>query len=160
MKRGTKLLILTLCLALVGLGVWGVSLLTKHEPTSLDKGQLIFSLAGVKTLSWTYGEKEITFQLTPDGWVNTQVENYQITTHAQKAITDEINALYARKTIDVPENLSDFGLAQLQGLFNIGYRQPIGACRNKGFGNLYGAVAVAVRLDDGHNLAAAHHIAN
>lgn len=112
MKRGTKLLILMLCLSLVGLGAWGISVLTQKDPTPMDQGTLIFSLEGKQTLCWTYEENAITFHITDEGWVNPQIEGYQITPQAKKAITDELAKLYARKTIAQPEDLSAFGLTQ------------------------------------------------
>ncbi len=112
MKRGVKLLILTLCLILVGLGAWGIHILTRQDPTPMDQGTLIFSLEGKQNLRWTYQENTIAFQITADGWVNPQIESYQITPQAKKAITDELTELYARKTIGQPGDLSAFGLAQ------------------------------------------------
>lgn len=112
MTRGAKLLILVLCLAVVGLAAWGFSILFKDTGTPMTKGDLLFSLAGKQTLSWSYGDRTISFSITDDAWVNREYPSYQIDRNAKKAITDEINEIHSRKVIEEPGDLAAFGLAQ------------------------------------------------
>ena len=112
MKRGTKLLILALVLVLVGLGAWGISQLTDDGGTPMSQGDLLFSLEGVKNLSWTYGDRTIRFDISQEEWVNLDYPEYQITGQWKKAITDEITQINSRKDIGKPGNLAAYGLAQ------------------------------------------------
>ena len=78
MTRGAKLLILALCLAVVGLAAWGFSVMFKDTGTPLTKGDLLFSLEGKQSLSWSYGDRTISFSILDDVWVNREDPDYQI----------------------------------------------------------------------------------
>ena len=112
MTRGAKLLILVLCLAVVGLAAWGFSVMFKDTGTPLTKGDLLFSLEGKQSLSWSCGDRTISFSILDDVWVNREDPDYQIDRQAKKAITDEINQIHSRKVIEAPGDLAAFGLAQ------------------------------------------------
>lgn len=114
MKRGKKLLILAICLAVVSVAAWGAAKLfaTEDEIVLMDQGETIFALGDAQTLSWTYGENEIVFDISGDSWVYPGDETYIISNLYKSDILEQLTALKSQKVIAQPGDLADYGLAQ------------------------------------------------
>lgn len=112
MTRGKKLLILVAALALVSVAAWGIIKLTDKDPTGtlMTGGDVIFTLGDAKLLSWTCGGEEFAFDLTTSPWTFLPDESYQISDLSMRNIMDAITQVKSRKSLPLPEDLSQYGL--------------------------------------------------
>lgn len=112
MKRGKKLLILLACLAVVCLAAWGISALFAPDTTGtpMNSSEVIFTLEGIKTLSWQYEENTVSFDVSGDSWVYTQDASYRIDETKKADILEQLTELKAQKIIEDPGAPADYGL--------------------------------------------------
>lgn len=114
MKRGKKLLILAICLAVVSVAAWGATKLfaTEDKIVPMNEGDTIFALGDAKTLSWVYEDAQIQFDISGEPWICAQDETYVISKLYQTDILDQLTALKSQKVITQPGDLADYGLTK------------------------------------------------
>lgn len=114
MKRGKKLLILTICLVVVSVAAWGAAKLfaTEDQIIPMDSGDTIFVLGDTKTLSWVYEDTQIVFDISGEEWVYSQDDTYVISKLYKSDILEQLTDLKSQKVITQPGDLADYGLAK------------------------------------------------
>lgn len=112
MSKAKRLLILLGCCVALCISAWAVNrhYAPKQDIVLMEKGPLIFALEGTKTLSWTWEEQTISFDLTQEEWKLTGDPDYRLSRLSQSDILKSIETIHARRIIDDPGNLAQYGL--------------------------------------------------
>ena len=112
MRRSVKLLILLGCLVCVCLATWWskVHFATKANITPMDEGIEIFSIGDTSSVSWTYNGNTITFEISQEEWIYTEDPGYVINHVYKSDLSEQLTSLRARKIIEDPDALEEYGL--------------------------------------------------
>lgn len=110
MTRTKKLLVLLLAFALL----WGATLIAQRldpeNQTEEVTPLLALSDQSITGLTWTYGEEALTFTQANGAWSYSEDPAFPLDESYLTAMTDALAELTARKTIDDPQDLSQYGL--------------------------------------------------
>lgn len=116
MKRGKKLLLLLVALAVVSLTAWGISALTAPEEQASveNSGETVFTLdtESLNALSWCYGETELSFTKADSVWEKTEDPAYPLDESYITSALDALMEIKAEKVIETPNELSQYGLEE------------------------------------------------
>lgn len=115
MSRSKKLLGLLAALLVLALAAFAATRLNPENQESEaenDDGVSIFALdtGSVTALSWTYGEESLTFENVGDGWAYAQDSSFPLDSTYIDAMLSALSNVTASKTIEDPEDLSQYGL--------------------------------------------------
>lgn len=108
MKRGRKLLLLCLALALLGACYFGVRRLTA-EPDQ-EEGIALAGPASPARLSWTGDGGSLTLENGEEGWSWADDAGFPLDQTAPETMTAALSSLTASRQLDSPEALADYGL--------------------------------------------------
>lgn len=114
MKRWKKLLLLSLCLALLTAGVYGASRLEAEPAAQTGEGGdklLSFDAEQASSLSIS-GADSLLFEKSGGSWSYTGDESFPLSEGRVTALLTELADISAEKTIEEPEALEQYGLAQ------------------------------------------------
>ena len=155
MKRGKKLILLALVLALLVVGIWAVNGLKSEEAAGAVEEEAetvektIFSLdpAAVQTLRWTYEGKTMTFDRIGDTWVFAMDPAFPVRPAALDKMIEMLTDVKEEVFIGVQEDLEQYGLADAVIAVQVTTEQT----QTILFGNTakYGSSAYAM-LEDGN----------
>ncbi|MDD5863616.1 MAG: DUF4340 domain-containing protein [Firmicutes bacterium] len=111
MKRGKKLLLLLIVLALLTGATAAVKLTVKDDTQPEEAAATVFSLNPdeVTKLGWDYSEK-VSFTAGESGWVCDQDAAFPVDETYLTAMLDALTEVTSTKTIEAPENLDQYGL--------------------------------------------------
>ena len=112
MNKTKRLLILLGCCIALCLSAWAVKrhYAPKTHIVPMEQGELIFSLGSTKTLSWIYEEQTISLDLTAEEWTFAHDPSCRLSYLSQSDILKAIENVHARRVIDEPGELSQYGL--------------------------------------------------
>ena len=114
MSKTNRLLILLGCCLVLCFSAWAVNrhYAPKESIVPMEQGPVIFSLSGTKTLTWVYETQSITFDLTQEEWILVSDPEYRLSYLSKSDILKSIEKIHARRIIDDPGALSQYGLTQ------------------------------------------------
>ncbi len=112
MKRGKKLGILFIVLVVACAAAFAATKLSAEEEAEEDQAVSILTLDtdAVTALSWTYEGETLSFENTDGVWAYTEDEAFPLSTAYIDSMLEAISDITASKTIESPEELSQYGL--------------------------------------------------
>jgi hypothetical protein len=115
MKRGTKLLLLLLALAVLCAAALVLSRLDLgQEEAAEDDSVTLLALDpdAVTQLSWTYQGETVTLVQTENGWTDAAGSGQEIDQDIVASMLDALSSVTAQKTIESPDDLAQYGLEE------------------------------------------------
>ncbi|MGN8895391.1 DUF4340 domain-containing protein [Flavonifractor sp. HCP28S3_F3] len=110
MKRGSKLLLLCLALAVLAACYFGVRQLTA-EPDEEEEGIALAAPETPTQLSWTDDSGTLTLENSgEDGWTYADDTAFPLDQTVPEDMTSALSSASASRQIDTPESLEDYGL--------------------------------------------------
>ncbi len=112
MKRGKKLLILLLALAVLGGGAFAAGKLSDKIDDDGESETVLFSVDAdaVTDLSWTYEGSKLALTRSGDEWSYKYDSEFPLDTAQADSIISAVSEIHSHRTIEGVEDLSEYGL--------------------------------------------------
>lgn len=112
MKRGKKLLFLTLALVIVAGAALAAVKFIPGEEVEAAETEVIFSLDSdaATSLSWTHEGETLRFENSGGSWVYAGDEDFPLDVSYINTMLGELEELTSSKTIEAPDDLAEYGL--------------------------------------------------
>lgn len=114
MKRGKKLLILTLALVIVAGAAFAAVKFIPDEDVEATEAEVIFSLDAdaATALSWTREGETLSFENSGGGWVYAGDADFPLDVSYINTMLGSLAELTSSKTIEAPDDLAEYGLEE------------------------------------------------
>lgn len=108
MKRGKKLIaLLAVLILLIGAAV-AVTLLNAEPEDEADP--VVFKAENIEALYWTYGEEELSFSRSGDGWVYTADKDFPLDSSYLSSMADAVSEIVSYRTLEDVEDPAEYGM--------------------------------------------------